>query len=469
MRRVGVLRRPLFVTRRIVPIVAFSLGAQRVATGEPFRSLLVYDAYCARTKIGFSYFGRAWIVSTCCCTVLLWMFHAFLERNLSSCQQAKTPRFRAANKNRNQSDALRPRLQLGEEILRTIREEHGDEFADKLLMDAANVSVPRSFWKHFFEHMLELTYTTKQRLRCYRALKLYIERRGNHSSARAMCGLDAPTAKRLRVGNRRLGRKAKAAGLSYALLQVFVDEFQVIQSRSDSNLLLKRARELRADLLDAGFSEVDLPNLEDAAGRMWFRRWRLENKISYRACGLQLKVAWSKVCSRTRTLLTNIFRIKAFYKKCHPDGELKFFSADQKPSWFNNCGSLATLANKGRRAPSIRENHAQTRQRYSLFTIMQSWCDYGVLSADDPPPLFVLFKGKPGGHTHKSLLETTILPSWLRVQFQEQGSYREEDVELDNTPLFGTDGVTCSNTIKTHASAYNERRTCFRNAHCTVF
>ena len=396
------------------------------------------------------------------------MFHAFLERNISSGRKAQAPRSRTANRNRNQSDALRARLQLGEEILRTIRENHGDEFADKLLREPSNVSLPRFFWRHFIENKLELTFTTKQRLRCYRALRLYIRRRENGRSTRAMCALDAPTAKRVRVGNRRLGRKHKAEGLGYALLQVFVDEFQVLRSRADSRLILGRARELRADLLNAGCPEVDLPNLEAAAGKMWFRRWRLENKISYRACGLQLKVAWSKVCSRTRTLLTNIFRVKAFYKKCHPDGELKFLSADQKPSWFNNCGSLAALAIKGGKAPSIRENHAQTRQRYSLLTIMQSWCNYGALSADDPPPLFVLFKGKPGGHMHKSLLEKTILPPWLRVQFREQGSYREEDVELGNTPLPGADGVACSNTIKTNASAYHERRTCFRNAYCTV-
>ena len=384
------------------------------------------------------------------------MFKEFLGRNIGHVRADRKHSY--SNRNRAQADSLQTRLQLGERIICAIREECGDEFADVVVRKQSACRMPDNFWKRFVHDVLSLEYCTRQRLRCYRALALYIERRESGPSVRAMRGLDAPAAKRFRGLNGKLGRTKAADGLSWALLQVFVDEFQILRSRTDSVMLLKIVKELRADLLYAGWTTDELPNLEDAAGRMWLRRWRVDHKISYKVCGMQLKVAWSKVCSRTRTLLTNIFRVKAFYKKLHPDGELKFLSADQKPSWFNNCGSLKTLGKNGAAAPTIKENHHQTRQRYSLFTFMQSCSNYGPGSDDEPPHLFILFKGKPNGRILDSVLQKTNLPPWLIVQCQEQGSYREADVEPGQTIL--TWGGWCCVCLRRETQTRGLRKRC---------
>jgi hypothetical protein len=240
----------------------------------------------------------------------------------------------------------------------------------------------------------------------------------------------------MRAGQRRDARRCKggeynatkARGLGFALLQWFVDHVQVLRSRSDSKMLLDRAKEMRQDLLDVGWATRDLPVLEGASGRSWMYRWRRSNNIVMKACGMQLKVAWHKVCKRTKTLMTNIFRLKAFWKLVHPETELKFISADQKPSWFNNSGHTGTFGIKGGKAPSNHENFAKTRERYTILTVVPSSCDYGPETDADPPHVFVLFKGKRKGRILADVRAKADIPGWLHLQVQECGSYREVDV-----------------------------------------
>ena len=92
------------------------------------------------------------------------------------------------------------------------------------------------------------------------------------------------------------------------LLQFFVDEVQVLHCRADGSLLMSHARELRAYLVQHGMHLSELPKLVGAAGRMWFKRWRLEYGIVMKAIGMKLKVSWRKVRRRVRVLLQNFFR-----------------------------------------------------------------------------------------------------------------------------------------------------------------
>ena len=196
-------------------------------------------------------------------------------------------------------------------------------------------------------------------------------------------------------------------------------------SRADSNLMMNKARELRASLLDANWPETDLPNLEGAAGRKWFQRWRQTYGIVKKVVGMKLKVSWRKVKRRTALLLGNIFRLRAFWELCHPDAPMRFLSIDQKPSWFNNAGHTGTFARKGGSQPSVREIHAHTRQRYTILTSVPSW---GHEDPDLPPKVALLFKAAPNGPVIKKLRTSDRLKSWMKVQVQENGSYRSEDV-----------------------------------------
>ena len=98
---------------------------------------------------------------------------------------------------------------------------------------------------------------------------------------------------------------------------------------------------------------------------------------------------------------------------------------DQKPSWFNNSGHTGTFARKGKRAPTVRENFAHTRQRYTILTGVPSW---GHGDPDFPPKMALLFKAKPGGLTIRRLRKCKYVKPWTKVQVQEFGSYRSEDV-----------------------------------------
>ena len=105
---------------------------------------------------------------------------------------------------------------------------------------------------------------------------------------------------------------------------------------------------------------------------------------------------------------------------------MRFISLDQKPSWFNKAGHKKTLAQKGGPAPGVKENFSQTRERYTILTSVWSW-DNGDRSK--PPPVAVLFKGKQKGDIWKKLQDHALNDkTWMRVQCQENGSYRSADV-----------------------------------------
>ena len=160
-----------------------------------------------------------------------------------------------------------------------------------------------------------------------------------------------------------------APGLGHALLQFFVDHVQALMGRAHSILMMDKARELRAWLLrQGGYLESEMPKLLDNAGHTWFRRWRKRYGIVKKATGLKMKVPWAKVKRRIEIWLTNLFRLKALWDLCHPGKPMRFLSVDQQLSWFNNAGLTGALAVKGRRAPSVKENHAKTRERYTILT-----------------------------------------------------------------------------------------------------
>ena len=216
-----------------------------------------------------------------------------------------------------------------------------------------------------------------------------------------------------------------APGLSSSLLQFFVDEVARLNCRADACLLMNRARELRAELVHAGWNEKELPKLVGPAGAAWLYRWRKLYGISKQVTGMKLKVSWKKIRHRVKVHLTNLFRLRAFWDLCHPDKPMRFLSVDQKPSWFNNAGHTGTYAKKGGAQPTVRENFNATRQRYTILTSVPSW---GHDDSNVPPKVALLFKGKPGGSIQDKFDRSLLINEWTKVQVQENGSYRSPDV-----------------------------------------
>ena len=122
--------------------------------------------------------------------------------------------------------------------------------------------------------------------------------------------------------------------------------------------------------------------------------------------------------------MRNMFGLRAFWHLLFPNRMMRWLSADQKPSWFNNAGHTGAYTKKGSQ-PTVRENFSATRQRYTILTSVPSW---GHTDPDNPPKVAVLFTGKLDGRIVKGIEEEFQCPSWMKLQVQENGSYRSEDV-----------------------------------------
>ena len=179
---------------------------------------------------------------------------------------------------------------------------------------------------------------------------------------------------------------------------------------------MDRAREMKEDLITSGtLAPSQLPKLEGSAGKSWFLRWRRSYGIVFRKTGMQLKVAWRKIIRRVRVELGNVFRLRALWAICHPGRPMRWFSADQKPSWFNNAGASESGSYSLRgRVPTVRENFAASRERYTILTSVCSW-----LPANHLPLVAVLFRGKPGGRIIDGIHKFFVCPDWMHIQVQE--------------------------------------------------
>ena len=347
---------------------------------------------------------------------------------------------------RNKGVRFDAKLELGERVLMFLRDEYGQEAADKYASSLRSklatrqtatgaqptaagaqptACLPRGFWHRFIPEEMKLKFTDVKRVECHRALVTFIER----------SALGATTRVGLRQGRKGVSQRSSggaenrtlAQGLGFQLLQFFVDHIQSLRGRADSLLLMTQARQMRDELLFSGeLAHSQLPKLSEGAGKMWFRRWRQKYGIVWRKIGMKLKVSWRKILRRVRVELGNIFRLRALWAKCHPGTPMKWISLDQKPSWFNNAGASNTgtyTMHRGRNAPTVRENFNASRERYTILTSVCSWWR----TLDPPPPVCILFRGQPGGRIVANTKAKFDCPPWMMLQVQENGSYRSGD------------------------------------------
>lgn len=163
--------------------------------------------------------------------------------------------------------------------------------------------------------------------------------------------------------------RAKMPCIGFELYQWFVDEVGALNARADARLIMDKARSLRHSLWLKGWPESDLPDID----KHWFGRWRKEFRVSYRAVTTIFKVSFDVACRRVTNMLCNIFRLQALWELCHPGILMRWFSMDQKPSWFNNAGLTKTFAKKGTKNITVKEDFHATRARYTIASIVMSW------------------------------------------------------------------------------------------------
>jgi len=320
-------------------------------------------------------------------------YGAWLEavQNIGKAPKSKE---RSRPLHRNEASQLDSQLDHGERIVAKLTSEIGAEKTAEMLDQLAKkaygsqpggkevvldllsddddelIKVPHAFWQRFCRDDLGLLCTQRKRKQLRRALEMFaIRQHAGCQTRQAFRGMRKGCSYRCSGA---AANRTKAVGLGFALLQFFVDVVQNLQCRADTLLLMTRARELRKELLydvSGRWTESSLPKLVGNAGNQWFQRWRKTYGISKKVTGMKLKVAWRKIKKRVMVLLSNIFKIRAWWDECgYGDTPMRWLSLDQKPSWWNNAGLTGTWAKKSRSAPTVTENFAHTRQRYTILT-----------------------------------------------------------------------------------------------------
>ena len=253
----------------------------------------------------------------------------------------------------------------------------------------------RQPWRSIAEDCFCLQYTSAVRMRLRRCWPEWHEHSSGGAHTTAGSGGLAPSGRGVSGGMTRYRRQSstprprKMACLWFELLRWFVDEVEELRSRADSSLLLARARLLRDRLVAQGHSAADLPKVD----KNFLRRWRLEFGLSMRATTVRFKISLTKATARVSCMLSNIFRLRHLWQLCHGPTPMRWVSYDQKPSWFNTAGLRPQLARRVSCKVGARQDHAGTRQRYSLMTTVQSW---PPPVGAGPPKMAVLFKADSG-------------------------------------------------------------------------
>ena len=118
---------------------------------------------------------------------------------------------------------------------------------------------------------------------------------------------------------------------------------------------------------------------------------------------------------RIRVFLTNVFALRFLWLLCFGEAvPMRWVSWDQKPFWFNSTASDNTYSSKGH-TPLIKEVEAQSRQRFTICTCVDSAAMSHNTEGYEPPPVGVLFKAAPNGKVQRELEADTDIPAWMHV------------------------------------------------------
>ena len=262
-----------------------------------------------------------------------------------------------AKQYRNQSFTLDGQLTLGERVYRFLEASHGQDFAltfadkhqQKKLKEGqgrpatratTKDGLPRGFWHSFVTQEMHLDWTKALQMKASRAFGAYLDQTGSQPTMTRVAARGDRKGTSCRNSGGAYNALKGAGGLGHALLQWFVDELGQLKVRSDAQMLLQKAREMKQWLINAeGIPADSLPKLErNNSGYKWLQRWRKFYNISKRHHWNRLKVSWKKIKARCYVHLTNIFRLTI----SHPVTEIRGVPSRMEPSGFRWSGRSLT-------------------------------------------------------------------------------------------------------------------------------
>ena len=158
--------------------------------------------------------------------------------------------------------------------------------------------------------------------------------------------------------------------------------------------------------------------------RRWLSTWQRDYGVCFRKPNKRYTCSIEKLSKRCLAMWRNVYFARALAATIFGH-DLPIFGLDQTPFFMNETGSRNAPSLEVAGAPSValRENHSQTRTRYSVLTSVTSDRDAALQPGGLPTE--VLFKGK----TNKIVRDLEV-PEGVNVSvtFQEKGSYRLENM-----------------------------------------
>jgi hypothetical protein len=205
----------------------------------------------------------------------------------------------------------------------------------------------------------------------------------------------------------------------------FVDIRRSVCTTISPKFVLLKARELADSILKIQRSTGTFGQMP-IIDKHWLLRWKRDKGVVFRKPNMRFKCSKQVMLERLRAMWLNCIRVRRLAERTiGRDLSEAIYGIDEKPIHFNESGSknVSTLEIAG--APSVRlkQNHAATRERVSLMTVVTS----SPLAASQPRrlPLELLFKAKSARRTRHLDLPDDLNVS---VQWAEKGSYRVEHI-----------------------------------------
>ena len=187
------------------------------------------------------------------------------------------------------------------------------------------------------------------------------------------------------------GRPVKANMLRDGVWDWFVSIRSAVAVRIPPKLVIVQAKALATSMIQEMATTgrwIDIPKIDSN----WLQRWKAHYGVCLKKPNRKYKCSKGVLLGRLRAMWVTNVRLRAL-ALATLKRDLVCEGYDQKGLHMNEGGSKNTgsLSIKGAPEVSLKENHAATRQRFSLMT--------GVTSSEEDarrlggPPLEILFKG----------------------------------------------------------------------------
>ena len=217
----------------------------------------------------------------------------------------------------------------------------------------------------------------------------------------------------------------KAPILREELFRWFCQIRGAVKGRLPLKILEAKAIRLRLACIEAAVSRGFPADVPKIVGTNWLWRFRKTYNISLRKPNKRWKVPRKVLLSRLRNMWQNTIRVRCLAALTF-EYDMDADGFDQKPFHINEAGSkcASTLTHKGELEIPLKEQHSETRERWTVNTMVTS----REASARIGPPLDVLFKGGDliGARLEAALPALAL--AGLTSQTSDSGSYRLEHV-----------------------------------------